>query len=36
MCGTVKILAEHNVKVYGIIAGYDVLSPQAKDFCQVL
>ena len=32
MYGTVKILAEYNVKVYGIIAGYDVLSPQAKTF----
>jgi acetyl esterase/lipase len=30
--GTVKILAEHNVKAYGIIAGYDVLSPEAKIF----
>jgi acetyl esterase/lipase len=30
--GTVKILAEHKVKVYGIIAGYDVLSPEARTF----
>jgi acetyl esterase/lipase len=32
MYGTVKTLAEYNVKVYGIIAGYDVLSPEAKTF----
>lgn len=32
MYGTIKILAEHNVKIYGIIAGYDVLIPEAKTF----
>ena len=30
--GSVKILAENRVKVYGIIAGYDVLSPEARIF----
>jgi acetyl esterase/lipase len=30
--GKVKVLAEHQVKIFGILAGYDVLSPEAKDF----
>jgi acetyl esterase/lipase len=32
--GAVNILAEHKVKVFGIIAGHDVLSPEARAFCQ--
>ena len=30
--GTVKVLADRGVRVYGIIAGYDVLSCEAKTF----
>jgi hypothetical protein len=30
--GMVKTLAERKVKIFGIIAGYDVLSPEARTF----
>ena len=32
MQGTVKVLAEHKVKAFGVIAGYGVLIPGASTF----